>query len=588
MKKNIALIISIVALILLIVFLRVNIVKEYHGPTGGKISDGIYAYDLQTKGLSVNGLTTQGEELYYLLMEELDPEKGLYSYQLKKLDIYTNEITDVNTLEDKDGFCSIKEENVYCLSESSLEVYDLNLDQIYSYPLFEESLTANFAPYKDIYVQIEGADIYLILENKASVLYRTINIDSTLLYEDYFVTDDNTYILYLDEEGNHLLYDINERELITLGQTNYFKYASGIVFYDMNTFQIYDLVNKETREYTNPTGENYYYTGTMKEDKTILYLYDAIDNALYIENMTGGLLSVLDTNLLSDSNPIANLIVVNNYLYVYVLQDKENFYVIDLENLNLETTNLEEYTDKLTSSINETISNIKTNYNVNINIKEDAIIKFPDFSAEALLNNELILESLNKIETILSKYNLEFFESFYQNNYDGLNLYLTGELTPSDYETQASNPAAYSLVYNNEYMIVIDLNQPNIEELLCHELLHNLEFNLNNQRINVFANWNDYNPDDFYYNDSYTAEYVFNYTLDESDRNNVYFIDYYSETFATEDRARVFETICACESDSIVNDYPNLYQKGLYLKEEITKYYPSLNDTSLFNSLNVN
>ena len=90
MKKNIALIISIVALILLVVFLRVNIVKEYNGPIGEKISDGIYAYDLQTDGLSVNGLTTQNEELYYLLMEELDPEKGLYSYQLKKLDIHVS------------------------------------------------------------------------------------------------------------------------------------------------------------------------------------------------------------------------------------------------------------------------------------------------------------------------------------------------------------------------------------------------------------------------------------------------------------------------------------------------------------------
>ena len=64
MKKNIALLLSIIALILLISFLRVNIDKEYLNPAGNIISDGIYAYDLQTNGLSVNGLTTKKEELF--------------------------------------------------------------------------------------------------------------------------------------------------------------------------------------------------------------------------------------------------------------------------------------------------------------------------------------------------------------------------------------------------------------------------------------------------------------------------------------------------------------------------------------------
>ena len=48
----------------------------------------------------------------------------------------------------------------------------------------------------------------------------------------------------------------------------------------------------------------------------------------------------------------------------------------------------------------------------------------------------------------------------------------------------------------------------------------------------------------------------------------------------------MFERICSCDENSIINDYPNLYQKGLYLQEEITKYFPSLAQTSLFNSLN--
>lgn len=364
------------------------------------------------------------------------------------------------------------------------------------------------------------------------------------------------------------------------------KYDYGLFFYDESYYTIYDLVNREIKEYENILQEDYYYTGAIDENKNIFYLYDVISEIIYIIDLNNGTLQELDTNNLTDGNPISSLFLQENYLYAYILQDKNNFYVIDLEELELETTDIEKYTDELTTNISKRIENIKEDYSVNIHIKEDAIIDFPDFYAEELLNNEIILNSLTKLENILSKYDLTFFESFYNNGFDGLNLYLTGTLRPSDYETQASNPAAYSLTYNGEYMIVIDLNQPNIEELLCHELLHNLEFNLINQNINPFNKWNSYNPSGFSYNNSYTGATNYNYTLSESNPNNVYFIDYYSHTYATEDRARVFERICSCDENSIINDYPNLYQKGLYLQEEITKYFPSLAQTSLFNSLN--
>ena len=585
MKKNIALLISIVALILFIVFFRVNIVKEEKTLKGNLISDAIYGYDLKTSGMAVNGMIAKEENIYYLLMEVADEEKGIYNYELKKLDIYQNKVTTIASLNEINSYCSLKEENIYCSTSKDFTVYDLELKETFSYTYQEESLEASYVPYKDIYIKIENNEIYLI-RNKEETLYRQMNSETPLLYDNYYITDNNTYIIFLDEFGYYYLYDINENKLINTEAKEYIKYDNGIFVYDINNLKIYDLINEKTVEYENQIQETYYYTGTLNKDNTIFYLYDIIENKLYIENALEGTIQELDTTTISQDNPIARLLLTDHYLYVYVLQDELNFYVIDLEKLDLPITNMKEYNDELTNKINQKINEIDKNYNVNINIKEDAIIKFPDFYAEAMLNNEQILESLDKIDTILAKYDLDFFNSFYENGYTGLNLYLTGPLTPSDYETQASNPAAYSLTFNGEYMIVIDLNQPNIEELLCHELLHNLEFNLNNQSVNVFNNWNTYNPTNFIYNNSYTADTTYDYTLTEEDKNNVYFIDYYSHTYETEDRARVFEKICSCTEDSIVKDYPRLYEKGLYLESEITKYYPSLANTGLFNSLN--
>ena len=584
MKRNIALLISIITLILLVLFLRVQIIIDPDVLTGTMVTNGIYGYDLETENLSVNSLTTKNHDIYYLLMDVVNETEGIYNYKLKKLNINTNQITEINSLENKKSYCSIKEQNIYCTTSNDFQVYDLNFHEIFGYSSNEESLSASFAPYKDTYIKIDNLEIY-ILQNKET-LYRTISTDKNIFYETYFKTSDNTYLLFLDEEGYYYIYDIDNEELIATEKKNYLKYDYGLFFYDESYYTIYDLVNREIKEYENILQEDYYYTGAIDETKNIFYWYDVISEIIYIIDLNNGTLQELDTNNLTDGNPISSLFLQENYLYAYILQDKNNFYVIDLEELELETTDIEKYTDELTTNISKRIENIKEDYSVNIHIKEDAIIDFPDFYAEELLNNEIILNSLTKLENILSKYDLTFFESFYNNGFDGLNLYLTGTLRPSDYETQASNPAAYSLTYNGEYMIVIDLNQPNIEELLCHELLHNLEFNLINQNINPFNKWNSYNPSGFSYNNSYTGATNYNYTLSESNPNNVYFIDYYSHTYATEDRARVFERICSCDENSIINDYPNLYQKGLYLQEEITKYFPSLAQTSLFNSLN--
>lgn len=517
-------------------------------------------------------------------MEVVNETEGIYNYKLKKLNINTNQVTEINFINNKRSYCSIKEQNIYCTTPNNFQVYDLNFHEIFGYSSNEESLSASFAPYKDTYIKIDNLKIY-ILQNK-EILYRTVNTDKNIFYETYFKTNDNTYLLFLDEEGYYYIYDINNEELTATAKKNYIKYNNGLFFYDETYYTLYDLVNKEKKEYENILQEDYYYSGAINENKNIFYLYDIISEMIYIIDINKGTLQELDANNLTDGNPIANLFIQDNYLYAYILQDKNNFYVIDLEELELETIDIEKYKDELGANIRKKIETIQEDYSVNIHIKEDAIIEFPDFYAEELINNEIILNSLTKIENILAKYDLTFFKSFYNYGYDGLNLYLTGTLTPSDYETQASNPAAYSLTYNGEYMIVIDLNQPNIEELLCHELLHNLEFNLINQNITPFKNWNSYNPNGFLYNNSYTSTANYNYTLSENNPNNVYFIDYYSHTYAAEDRARVFERICSCDENSIINDYPNLYQKGLYLKEEITKYFPSLTQTSLFDSLN--
>ena len=99
MKKNIAILLSIITLFLMLFFLKVHINKPKSNLNGLKINEFIYQYDLETENLIINGFLVQDHEVYYLLMEIIDDTKNIYNYQLKKLNINTNEVTKINTLE---------------------------------------------------------------------------------------------------------------------------------------------------------------------------------------------------------------------------------------------------------------------------------------------------------------------------------------------------------------------------------------------------------------------------------------------------------------------------------------------------------
>ena len=64
MKKNIALLLSIIALFLSLFFLRVNITKPQNTLGGEKIEKAIYQYDLKTENLTVNGIVEKGITIY--------------------------------------------------------------------------------------------------------------------------------------------------------------------------------------------------------------------------------------------------------------------------------------------------------------------------------------------------------------------------------------------------------------------------------------------------------------------------------------------------------------------------------------------
>ena len=221
---------------------------------------------------------------------------------------------------------------------------------------------------------------------------------------------------------------------------------------------------------------------------------------------------------------------------------------------------------------------LETTYHLKIYTKNEALLNSEDFKINPITNENTINTALLKLKTTLELFPPEFFNIFSNNDLEGLNIYLTGKLTPFDLNQNIANPAAFSLFSNSRFIMAIDITNSNISNLFCHELMHNIEYTLTDKFI--FPDWNSYNPPDFLYDLSYTKKSNPTYTLNNLNPENIYFIDTYSKTYPDEDRARIFEYICTQNAN--LSKYENLSLKAKYLQKELLTYYPILKTSPLF------
>ena len=512
MKKNIFIFISLTIIIILIYNTNFSLTKPKI-LSSTNINNYLYSYKTTKE---IKDFTIDNNNIFYISDNKLYYQ-NLYEPNPKLI----NKIS---------SSCSFKNQFIIC----NKTLYDLYLKKLYK-------ANESIIPYKDIYLKF--------LTNKIlfnNITYKNLNNNYELI--NYFYTKNNTYLL-LKLNNLYYLYNLNKDTYEEINYSNYNIYNDGFYFYNENNYLIYNLKTNIKTTYQNFTKR---IPNISTYSNNIIYSYN--HNYLEIINLKNRTIKILDLKY-----NIHKLIFNNNYLYFISNND---IYYLNLTKLDL--SNVSNYQEILN---NKDIKYLKDTYNLNIYTKNETNIEYPDFKAEVETNDLTINKALNIIEPILTNYNKEFFNTFYDNNYEGLNIYLTSTLTPSDYETQIANPAAYSLINNNKYTIVMDINEESLNTVFCHELFHNIEFNLNNHNY-YFDKWDNYNPQDFIYNNSYTSKYIYNYTLEENDKDKVYFIDYYSHTFPEEDRARIFEKTC---TNFNLKEYPNLYQKLLYLNEMLKK-----------------
>lgn len=218
--------------------------------------------------------------------------------------------------------------------------------------------------------------------------------------------------------------------------------------------------------------------------------------------------------------------------------------------------NLDTYDWGALYSANQKATALEEKYGISIYLGPEVPEKIDHFYTKQQLNSNDISKALDDLEDALSCYPDNFFTQLAFGENRGIRIYLAGNIT-GDNMGVLEDPSGFVNEINSHMVMVLNTNYSrHWDYTIAHELSHmvdrRLEFRNNYVSGNLFSEkkWADYNPDDF--------EYLMSY--DGYEDNNAYelysdyFIDSYSVTFPTEDRAVLFGTAMSNYIKGVSND----------------------------------
>lgn len=191
-----------------------------------------------------------------------------------------------------------------------------------------------------------------------------------------------------------------------------------------------------------------------------------------------------------------------------------------------------------------------------------------DYIGAAELDTYKVYESVSTVAEVLAEYPDGMLRQAWDITNDGLKIYLCGTLYGINY---ASLDAAGGVTADvgNYIIVAMDVNN-DLESVLHHELSHVFDRRISavssQAETNWMMLWDELHPFPDAYTNSYD-EYYLNtaYTdYEEFDEENIWFIDPYARTFATEDRAQIMQYLFESTDDGLheVLRYENLQDKA--------------------------
>lgn len=491
----------------------------------------VQEYSLNSDGYEKINEVVTNEYIYILY-------RSGNSYLLRELNTQnSNDKEYKNTI---DASCKLQNESsipyIVCKDKSSIKIYDIyfnfinetNTNSEYDYALNYNIYQSNNTEYPVVLTSSCKETCYIVRKNEL--------LNKISLYED--------------------------SDLLEINVKKYKQYESGIITYTNNKIKVYNIKNNDYKEFSSPK-DDIESRLIMVSNNYNLYILNNKEISVYnLYNKS----NIKNIDLFKIKEKINNMYIILTNLYLLT----DNYiYIYDLSSIEkIDNDTQSSYENIL---INNKIKYLENNYNVTISFDVDSGLH-GDYEISKITNYNDIVNALSYVEDYFLMFNKEFFTRFYEMNMNGLKIFLASDIKGSKDGYNLTDVVGLSYQKNNTYIIVVKANN-SLLKTLAHETMHTID---NYLILNgyTYDTWNSLNNHGFTYSHKYYINESFTDTLSNYENNeDVYFVDAYGRSSEKEDRARIFEQICLGKD---LSEYPNLYNKEKYLKNEIVTYFPEI------------
>lgn len=222
----------------------------------------------------------------------------------------------------------------------------------------------------------------------------------------------------------------------------------------------------------------------------------------------------------------------------------------------------------------ERAEQLSEKYGVDIKIADQCDTEYDDKLATRECDPARVSEGLDIVERAMSAFPEGFFSQLYYGGYHRIEIDLMGEVSNKFY-VEGHYPTAFVQHSSGKVTMVLNINVGSaaLEQNFYHETSHIIDRVLEwdslyrDGALYSESGWWELNPDEFIALNPYAGGYFDSYEImpmeyyQESFSN--YFVIDYGKSFATEDRATIFELAMSGDTQRLRNGSP-LYEKLEY------------------------
>ena len=468
-------------------------------------------------------------------------------------------------------------ENIYFVESDQLKKFNTETGEtvtIAKNSQYRDAYPSGMTPdgkYLKVYIYSwkKGYSVVYLADVNTGELLR--NDDARDYVEEYYLSPDKCEIVTMDDNSNRILiYDIDPEDTEQI-----LKLDQGILEFDrdpktiieLNTY--YDLIHPEI-DWTNRkmlTNARY----SRGDYLTLEFKCYDLDTG---EKCSSSALSV-DSGVYTDYNMCLDaedgyVIIGGNrgnvpFSYVWdYLNDEVNTDNSDFRRINYIPDYLDEHRKELEGK-----------YNMYIYLGSEIFATETDYTLTCCKSASEMDAALYIVDEVLSIYPEGFFEQIKYGNIRTIGLYLCDGFTKKA-SYGIDNAIALAGTDGYERFLVLDISYPSdLRRNIIHEISHWTDNRINQQAgksDETFEDaWSKLNPEDFYYMNDYNKTSPFYRYTYSSAKEKAYFVDTYSMSKATEDRARLFEYLMRYDKE-----YGSKYMESEAMRRKLHLYFESI------------